>query len=181
MDEQPAIIFHPFGTVTLNFDDLTIKLRRCRLGDLAFAKDLLAELQEKDRDERQGWFDEIESIRKLPEYEDPLSDKQREDLRTRLTRLQEVTQLLEDSRVEIVYGFLSEVAERMGDANPPPKDEWPLDMLIANLPGDMVNHWQTRPLASGKPSQNLNGAAEGIGSSPQSQDIPSSPPVQQPK
>ena len=60
--DKPAIEYHPFGTVTLNFDDAPIKLRRCRLGDLEFGKNLLEELRAARQEERVKWVEEIADI-----------------------------------------------------------------------------------------------------------------------
>lgn len=179
--DKPALEFHPFGTITLNFDDVIIKLRRCRLGDLEFAKNLLEELQDTDRDQRLAWLDEVEQIRadaNTVQLVDPLTEEQKEELRGRLTQLREVTDHLAEHRVRIVYEFLSQVAARMGDYPTPAKEEWPIDFFGMTVPTDFINHWQTRPLVSGTPSQNQNGAAGDSNLSTPSPVEASSPPAQ---
>jgi hypothetical protein len=158
MDDKPVIEYHPFGTLTLNFDEQPIKLRRCRLGDLEFAKNLLEEKRAEHIEERQGWVEEIASLRQaLADLPEELTDEDRVTFRAKVDRINEAARFLEDARVEIIYGWLAPVIERMGDGTPPARDDWPLEIFDPDTPNSIVGHWQTRPLASGRP--NPNGAA----------------------
>lgn len=180
MDDKPTIEYHPFGTITLNFDEQAVKLRRCRLGDLQYAKDLLEEMRDTRADERQAWVDEVNDLRAgVGEYSAELSDSEKADLRTMIDRMNELAVLLDDERVEIVYGFLSNVAKRMGDNPTPPKEEWPLDFFAASVPNDVISHWQSRPLASGRTSP--NGTIREAATSTPSPPDPSYPPAQLPQ
>lgn len=183
--DLPAIEFHPFDTITLNFDDLPIKLRRCRLGDLRFAKNLLEEFKvglialeddhltetRKVRDSIQG----IMGIRNDDDEAPKLSEEERLELRKLYNELSGCNAKLNDAILDVVYDWFSPVIDRMGDASPPPKDDWPLDLALITVPTLVIEHWQTHPLGSGRAS--LNGAVPAPDRSPQSQPVPSSPPA----
>lgn len=181
MDDKPAIDFHPFGTITLNFDDRTIKLRRCRLGDLQFAKDHLEELRSERAEERQAWVDEVTGLRDYltAPREGPLTDEEQDNLRAGIIRTNELAGKLDQDRIDLIYGFVSKVAERMGDGPIPPKEDWPLDLFTASVPNDILAHWQSRPLASGRISP--NGTMREAATLPQSPPDPSYPPAPLPQ
>ena len=82
-------------------------------------------------------------------------------------------------RIQIIYDWLAPVAKRMGDGTPPGKDDWPLEMFHADVPTSIIDHWQTRPLASGKVA--LNGVVAAPDTSPQSPPAASSHPAPQPQ
>lgn len=175
MDDKPAIEYPPFGGITFNFDDAPIRLRRCRLGDLEFAKNLLQEKRDERGEERRLAVEEIATLRRtftdLP-LNVELSDEQREELRAKLARMNELAALLDVERVEIIYGWLAPVIQRMGDGPPPVKEDWPLEIFDPNTPNNIIDHWQTRPLASGRPSP--NGTTSEAASLPPSQPVASS-------
>lgn len=180
MDDKPVIEYHPFGYITIHFDDQSIRLRRCRLGDLEFAKNLLEEKRAEQADLRQSWVDEIGTIRKeFTDLPDPLPEELAEELRGKIRRMNDLAGLLDVARVEIIYSWLAPVIVRMGDGQPPVREDWPVEMFDPNTPNNVIEHWQTRPLASGR--LNPNGATAVPVTSPLSPPTVSSPPGPPPR
>lgn len=186
MDDSPAIVYHPFGTITLNFDDVSIKLRRVRLGDLEFAKNLLEELRLAAEPQREELVNELNRLRAEADENKPDADAA-----PQFRQLGSIVDRLGVMRQDIFYDWLSKVIERMGDNPAPPKDEWPLELFMTYpledqlragqtiAVNEILEHWQTRPLAYGKPSQKQNGVVEEINSSRLSPVEASSPPAPQ--
>lgn len=162
MDDKPTIEYHPFGTITLNFDEVAVKLRRCRLGDLQFAKDLLEEL----RLEAKPLTDKL--IADLNELRDENAEQAPEgDAREAFQRLGVILEALSDIRQDVFYRWMAAIIERMGDHPAPAKEDWPLELFHAYpitvddpmsgriiATSEILNHWQSRPLASGRTSPN---------------------------
>jgi hypothetical protein len=179
--DRPAVEFHPYGTITLNFDDGPVKLRRCRLGDLEYAKNLLEEIRQESAEQRERWLAEITETQagfpqgsedERTEQINNLTEEERADLTNRLNRINDLNDTLRSASRDLVHRWLSAVAERMGDRPLPPKDEWPLDILAVAI-SDVIDHWQNRPLASGRISP--NGTTGAANSSPTPVPIQSSP------
>lgn len=187
MDDKPAIEYHPFGTITLNFDDGPVKLRRCRLGDLQYAKDLLEEI----RVESAPKYDEL--VAEVNQLREANADQPADgDARASFRELAKLVDKGATLRQDDFYRWISEVITRMGDKPAPPKEEWPVEIFRTNpitqddpqggrivAVADILNHWQSRPLASGKVSQ--NGMTPEAAISVPSKAEPSSPPAPQPQ
>lgn len=180
MDDKPVIEYHPFGTLTLNFDDLSIKLRRCRLGDLEYAKNLLEELRLEDAPKHLAIKAELEQLKEVGADKPPDADASGQFI--------ELAAILERQRTLIRSSFhhwLTAIIARMGDGTPPDMQDWPLELFASYsisdpIQGgrtiaiaDILNHWQSRPLVSGRISQ--NGTIAAASNSQQSAPIPSSP------
>lgn len=177
MDFEQSVEFHPFGTVTFHFDEVDVKLRRCRLGDLQFGKDLLAELRDENLEERTGWANEIETLRQefaSLDPDQPIAAETRDSWVAKITRTNELAGLVTEARYGMVHGWLSKVLDRMGDNSAPPKEEWPLDFFDGQLPNQILEHWQTRPLAYGATRQTPT-TRNGRASSVQPVPVPVSP------
>jgi hypothetical protein len=78
------------------------------------------------------------------------------ELAARLTTLRgdpdqvdEFTELAQEWALD----WVTQVIARLGDGGfPDDPDEWPVWLTSFTLPGRIVDHWQTVPLASGTPS-----------------------------
>lgn len=172
--DKPTVEYHAFGTVTINFDPWTdglnqsfegpVKLRRCRLGDLEFSKRRLAELNEKSEKERQAINERLAELREQSEAlppETPVTPEARDELNSILERLA-------DFRQNFIADWLGAVIARMGDKPAPPLEEWPIDLFTAHQDGrsmivnEIIEHWQTRPLASGNGQRTLPANANSV-------------------
>jgi hypothetical protein len=158
--ELPAIEYHPFGTITFNFDDQPVNLRRCRLGDLEYAENLLQEIRDDTKTEREQVITDISAL-SIPEGE-TIPDA---EIVERSQTLAQVMLRLQDMQRQLLATWLSGVLARMGDAPAPDPKDWPLD-LYATYPitdedgnpnpnagqsvviSQVLDHWRTRPLVS---------------------------------
>lgn len=136
--EQAPIEYEKYGRVTFRFPESEVVLRRPLLGDLEFGDDLLDELNEKTKAERDEVREELNAL--IPA---PASSENNAKGNALIRRLNE-------TRYTTNFAWLTAVFERMGTgAWPNDRAEWPAAFFAPGLITDIITHWTTRPLASG--------------------------------
>lgn len=125
--------YEKFGRVIFRFPDSEVVLRRPLLGDLEFAEDLLEELNEKTRPERDELRTEFAAV----------DDDQ--------TKAGALLRRLNETRFSTNFAWLSAVFTRMAPEAkwPENRDQWPAYFFSTGLIAEIISHWTTRPLVSG--------------------------------
>jgi len=148
------IEFDPLGSITVTIDDTAYRLGRPKMGQWRYFQ--------------RGWSDAVKEARgQLTDLNARLNlAKERiEDATSppkKLKAEKEVDKLTEELRefeVKPLYEWqipwIREVFAQLGDKPlPEDADEWPAWLATdSSLPFEIVNHWQTHPLASGEPAK----------------------------
>lgn len=170
-----TVEYHPFGTIVFNFDDVSVKLRRCRLSDYEYAENLLQEIREDTKPERDQIIAGIEELRVEPTIEGPVTPALLTEVRNKTEQLNGFMRQLGEQQQQIVARWLSGILQRMGDIPAPDPKDWPLEIYATypivgedGKPGPnagqsliinrILDHWRTRPLAYSATPTTPNGA-----------------------
>lgn len=131
-----GITYDPLGTVTVQFDGNTYKLRRPTFGQFRYFNRAY-----------HGIVDELQA--KLMEARELLEGEPTEESAERGREM--IRELGEHPLHELTAPVLAEMFAQVGDALPDDSDEWPAWLVTdPSLMRQILDHWRTVPKASGK-------------------------------